>query len=47
MLPTEEQQKLAEAFEEFDRHLPELLAWVEEKYSDADSLAWTGTPVLQ
>src|SRR5579863_8973363 len=46
LLPTEEQQKLAEAFEEFDRHLPELLAWIEEKYSDAGSLAWTGTPVL-
>jgi hypothetical protein len=47
LLPAEEQQKLAEAFEEFDRHLPELLAWVEEQYGDADSLAWTATPVLQ
>ena len=47
LLPVEEQQKLAEAFEEFDQRLPELLAWVEEQYGDADSLAWTATPVLQ
>ena len=47
LLPAEEQQKLAEAFEEFDRHLPDLLAWVEEQYGDANSLAWTGPPVLQ
>ena len=47
LLPVAQQQKLAEAFEEFDRHLPEFLAWIEEKYSDADSLAWAGAPVLQ
>ena len=47
LLPAEEQQQLAEAFEQFDQHLPELLAWVEEQYGDANSLAWTGPPVLQ
>ena len=47
LLPVAEQQKLAEAFEEFDRHLPEFLAWIEGTYNDADSLAWTGTSVLQ
>jgi hypothetical protein len=47
LLPAEEQQELAKALEEFDRHLPEFLAWIEGKYGDADSLAWTGTSVIQ
>jgi hypothetical protein len=47
LLPAEEQQELAAAFEEFDRQLPEFLAWIEEKYGDAGRLAWTGSPVLQ
>ena len=47
LLPAEEQEKLANAFEEFDRHLPEFLVWIEEQYGDAGKTAWTGTPVLQ
>ena len=47
LFPTYEQQQLTEAFEKFDWRLPELPAWVEEQYGDADRFAWTGTPVLQ
>jgi hypothetical protein len=47
LLPAEEQQRLAVACEEMDRHMPEILAGIEEQYGDACTLAWTGTLVIQ
>jgi DNA-binding GntR family transcriptional regulator len=47
LLAAEEQQRLAAACEEMDRHLPEILARIEQQYGDAQRLAWTGTPVIQ
>ena len=35
------------ACEEMDRHLPEILAGIEQQYGDAQRLAWTGRAVIQ
>ena len=46
-LLAEQQQRLAVTRDEMDRHVPEILAGIEEQCGDALSLAWTETPVIQ
>jgi len=47
LLAADEQQRLAAACEEMDRHLPQILAGIEQQYGDAQRLAWTGSAVIQ
>jgi len=45
LLPAEQQRRLAVTCDEMDRHVPEILAGIEEQYGYWRRLAWTETPV--